>query len=114
MNISVKRVYDTPSRSDGTRILADRLWPRGKTKAEVGADIWAKDLAPSNALRQWYHQAPEKRFADFNKKYRGELKEKRTLGRTFIKGLTRVTLVTAAKDIEHSHIPELTRFLKRL
>ena len=53
--IAVKRVYDPPAKSDGTRILVDRLWPRGLTKADAKIDLWLRDLAPSNELRKWIH-----------------------------------------------------------
>jgi uncharacterized protein YeaO (DUF488 family) len=72
MPIILKRVYDSPSSSDGARILVDRLWPRGLTKAAASVDEWLRDLAPSNELRRWYHSHPG-HWAGFRKKYLKEL-----------------------------------------
>ena len=72
MSIAIKRVYEPKSRTDGARVLVDRLWPRGLTKADAGVDEWLKDLAPSNELRQWYHARPEQ-WEMFRKKYLREL-----------------------------------------
>ena len=72
MNVATKRVYEPASRTDGTRVLVDRLWPRGLNKARAGVDEWLKDLAPSNELRQWYHARPG-HWEAFRKKYLKEL-----------------------------------------
>lgn len=72
MAIAVKRVYEAPGRRDGARVLVDRLWPRGLTKADAAIDSWLRDLAPSNELRQWYHANPEAWNA-FRKRYFKEL-----------------------------------------
>ena len=74
--IQTKRVYADPAGSaaaDGYRIFVDRLWPRGESKQEFHYDLWAKDVAPSTALREWYHQDREDRWPEFQKKYRAEL-----------------------------------------
>jgi uncharacterized protein YeaO (DUF488 family) len=72
MPVAVKRVYESASRSDGARVLVDRLWPRGLSKAEVAMHEWLRDLAPSNELRKWFHAQPE-RWLDFRKRYLKEL-----------------------------------------
>ena len=72
MKTSVKRVYESPARTDGTRILVDRLWPRGLTKEAAAVDEWLKDLAPSDELRKWFHAYPEQ-WAAFRKRYMKEL-----------------------------------------
>jgi len=72
MAISVKRVYEAPARSDGARVLVDRLWPRGLTKDAAALDAWLRELAPSNELRQWYHANPEG-WLLFRKRYLKEL-----------------------------------------
>jgi uncharacterized protein YeaO (DUF488 family) len=72
MAIVVKRVYETASRTDGTRVLVDRLWPRGLTKERAAVDEWLRGLAPSDELRRWYHARPEQ-WASFRKKYFKEL-----------------------------------------
>src|SRR6478672_11086722 len=102
-NIKVKRAYESVSSGDGTRILIDRLWPRGVKKADAAIDLWAKDIAPSTALRRWFGHDPA-RWQDFRRRYsdeihrrRDRLDELRTLAR---KG--RITLVFAAHDELHN------------
>jgi len=72
MAVAVKRVYESVSRSDGARVLVDRLWPRGLRKSEIALDEWLRDLAPSDELRQWFHAQPE-RWLLFRKRYLKEL-----------------------------------------
>lgn len=73
MPIAVKRVYEPPSPNDGLRVLVDRLWPRGLTKSVARIDLWARELAPSNELRQWYaHDA--KKWPEFKRRFFAELK----------------------------------------
>ena len=116
MKLSVKRVYDKPSKNDGVRILVDRLWPRGISKENAAIVAWPKEITPSSELRSWFHEDPEKRFKDFEKKYKAELHAQKTVVRESVKAYkTRtVTLVTAVKDIQHSHIPTLTSFLNEI
>jgi uncharacterized protein YeaO (DUF488 family) len=87
-SIGIKRVYDEPARDDGVRILIDRLWPRGVSKAALKLDAWPRALAPSTELRKWYGHDP-KLFAEFRRRYRKELAgEKEELGvlRAMIRG----------------------------
>lgn len=72
MTVAIKRVYEPASRADGVRILVDRLWPRGLSKAAAAIDEWLKDLAPSDELRRWYHARPDL-WEAFRKKYLKEL-----------------------------------------
>jgi len=72
MTIAVKRVYEPAARADGARVLVDRLWPRGLSKARAAVDEWLRDLAPSDELRRWYHARPEQ-WESFRKKYLKEL-----------------------------------------
>lgn len=72
MAIAVKRVYEAVSRTDGMRILVDRLWPRGLTKERAAVDEWLRDLAPSNELRKWFHAQPD-HWSAFRKRYLKEL-----------------------------------------
>lgn len=72
VKIRTKRVYDAPAASDGRRILIDRLWARGLSKAKARIDFWAKDIAPSTALRKWYGHDPDK-WKEFRKRYFAEL-----------------------------------------
>ena len=73
--IQVKRVYERPSEEDGFRVLVDRLWPRGLTKERAKADLWMKEIAPSDALRKWFGHDPEK-WQEFVERYNRELAKK--------------------------------------
>lgn len=73
-NVSIKRVYVPPEKSDGFRVLIDRLWPRGLSKEKAKVDLWLKEIAPSTALRKWFNHEPEK-WKQFEKKYRDEIKK---------------------------------------
>ena len=72
MSISLKRVYDTPARSDGYRILVERLWPRGLSKQKAKIDLWPKGVAPSTELRRWFNHEPDK-WVEFKLRYFKEL-----------------------------------------
>src|SRR5438477_13217891 len=72
LQIALKRVYDEPEPSDGTRVLVDRLWPRGLSRERAHVDLWLKEIAPSNELRKWFGHDPEK-FAEFRRRYENEL-----------------------------------------
>ncbi|MEU1428040.1 DUF488 family protein [Nocardia sp. NPDC005746] len=107
----VKRVYDAPDAADGRRVLVDRLWPRGISKQQAAIDEWAKDVTPSNELRKWYHAAPETRRVEFERKYRIELgADVAREGLAHLRAEAAagpLTLVTATKEPEHSHVPVL-------
>ncbi|MFI0774296.1 DUF488 domain-containing protein [Streptomyces sp. NPDC021212] len=104
--IRVRRVYDTPEPDDGTRVLVDRIWPRGLAKADAHLDEWAKAAAPSTELRRWYGHEPE-RFAEFARRYRAELAdpERREAVDHLceLAGQGTLTLLTAVKDLSHGH-----------
>ncbi len=111
--IAIRRVYDEPSAGEGIRILVDRLWPRGLSKASLQYDAWPRELAPSNELRKWYGHEP-KRFAEFRRRYRGELAAHRSALaelRATLKG-RRATLLTATREIDLSHAAVLRDLLK--
>jgi uncharacterized protein YeaO (DUF488 family) len=72
MTLRLKRAYETPEEADGTRVLVDRLWPRGLSKENARIDYWAKEVAPSTELRQWYHRDPS-RWEEFQSRYFAEL-----------------------------------------
>ena len=108
----VKRVYATPDATDGTRVLVDALWPRGMSKSTAKVDVWLKEIAPSTALREWFHHDPE-RWDAFRRKYTMELADKmdavaelRRLART-----GRVTLLYGARDTDHNNAIVLQDFL---
>ena len=111
--IRLKRVYEKPSLTDGSRILVDRLWPRGLTKERAAVTLWLKDVAPSTELRKWFGHAPG-RWKQFQARYRKELREKRDalkLLKQKSKAHT-VTLVYAARDEEHNEALVLKRILE--
>ncbi|NEB75886.1 DUF488 family protein [Streptomyces sp. SID14478] len=113
--LAVRRVYDPPSPADGTRLLVDRLWPRGLSKERAAVDEWLRDIAPSKDLRTWYHADKDARTAAFGERYAAELDEPvRAALVDHVRTLARqgpVTLVTSVKDVEHSHVPVLLRHL---
>ncbi|BCP53898.1 hypothetical protein K32_25150 [Kaistia sp. 32K] len=101
--IQLKRIYDPPSPADGLRVLVDRLWPRGIKKEDAALDLWARDLAPSDALRKWFHHEVAN-WDEFETRYRAELAQmpdavealrERCAGHT-------VTLLFGAKDETHN------------
>jgi len=116
MGIKVKRAYDKTENDDGTRVLVDRLWPRGVTKKKAEIDTWAREVGPENDLRKWFHEDPSGRLLEFTRKYSDYLKkneEAKTCLSELRKLKSSLTLVTAVKDIDHSHIPTLVSFLKK-
>jgi len=111
----VRRVYDPPEAGDGVRVLVDRLWPRGLSKDRAAVAEWPKDLTPSSELRTWYHAHPD-RYEDFARRYRAELAAPAAQApadhlRVLAHGTT-VTLLTAVKDPDHSHVPVLLAHLQ--
>lgn len=98
----VKRIYEPPSKEDGFRILVDRLWPRGMSKQRAQLDLWLKEIAPSDELRQWFSHESEK-WHEFKKKYRTELSAKKYLVDQIVeleKSKDAVTLVYSARNTE--------------
>jgi len=115
--ILLKRAYEKAAESDGFRVLVDRLWPRGVSKENARLDMWAKDVAPSTPLRQWFGHDPE-RWLEFARRYKIELKE--TQAREEIieivdraKQAPAITLIYGAKDTEHNEAVVLRDILKR-
>lgn len=110
--IQIKRVYDPAKASDGFRVLVDRLWPRGVTKADAALDMWLKDAAPSPELRQWFQHDPA-RFAEFSDRYRDELANNPAADqlKQLIQHHATVTLVYAAKDPQVNHAQVLKDYL---
>jgi uncharacterized protein YeaO (DUF488 family) len=103
--IKIKRIYEKYSSDDGYRILIDRLWPRGISKANAHVDLWFKEIAPTDHLRKWFSHDPKK-WNSFEKKYKEELKENKPL-LDKIKFLEQehknVTLIFSAKDEQHNN-----------
>ncbi|MEU5659924.1 DUF488 family protein [Streptomyces sp. NPDC047737] len=117
-DIRVRRVYDPPEEDDGTRVLVDRLWPRGVSKEHAAVDVWAKDVTPSKELRTWYHEDRSAgRYDDFVDRYRTELGDPAHTEAveallTLVREGGPVTLVTAVKDVPASHVPVLVDHLE--
>ncbi|MDR7556542.1 MAG: DUF488 family protein [Armatimonadota bacterium] len=115
--IRVRRVYDPPEPADGVRVLVDRLWPRGLSKARARIDHWYRDLAPSDALRRWFGHDPA-RWDEFRRRYREELvaagrwEQVRALAAQARRQT--VTLLFAAKDIRHNNAVALAEILRRV
>jgi uncharacterized protein YeaO (DUF488 family) len=114
VSIEVKRAYDPPARSDGYRVLVDRIWPRGVTKEDLGVDAWLKDLAPSTGLRKWFGHDPKK-WDEFKTRYARELEQHgEALAQLAERARAgRVTLVFGAKDTEHNNAVALKEQLER-
>src|SRR4051794_1239323 len=114
MDISLKRAYEPASPDDGYRVLIDRLWPRGVSRARVQLDAWAKELSPSADLRQWFGHDPE-RFEEFRRRYIEELRDKRprlaALRQRAREGT--LTLVYSAHDRDHTDAVVLAEVLRR-
>jgi uncharacterized protein YeaO (DUF488 family) len=112
--ITIKRVYDPPASKDGQRILVDRLWPRGLRKEAAALDLWAKELAPTTPLRQWFDHRPD-RFTEFKRRYRDELKKNPVVADTLHHiGKARATLLYGAKDPAINHAVVLAAFLNKI
>ena len=111
-NVKLKRAYERAAAGDGTRILIDRLWPRGVKKADAAIDQWAKDIAPSTALRKWFGHDPA-RWQEFRRRYAVEVhKHPEQLNR--LRALARqgpITLVFSAHDEVHNDAVALRDFL---
>ncbi len=112
----LKRIYEPYSKSDGYRILVDRLWPRGISKEKAKLDIWLKDIAPSTELRKWFNHDPRK-WTDFKKKYKTELEDKREYLKEIKKADKEhkvVTVLYGAKDEEHNEAVVILEVLKNM
>jgi len=111
--LKLKRAYDPPSNGDGQRILVERLWPRGLTKAKARIDLWMKEISPSPELRKWFAHE-EKKWPEFRRRYRQELKANKEAVDSLRKKARSdtVTLVYAARDEEHNSALVLKEFLE--
>jgi uncharacterized protein YeaO (DUF488 family) len=110
--LRTKRIYDRPSADDGTRVLVDRIWPRGVAKEAAAIDLWLKDIAPSTALRKWFGHAPE-RWPEFQQRYRAELDANQEAVAVLRKlaGEGTVTLLYAARDTDHNNAEVIEAYL---
>lgn len=111
MSIAVKRVYEPAAKSDGYRVLVDRVWPRGLKKEDAALDAWAKELAPSTALRKWFAHDPA-RWSEFQRRYHDELKAQKAALKE-LAAHKKVTLIFSSHDGEHNNAVALKRELER-
>lgn len=114
-SIKIKRAYEPHEKSDGFRILVDRLWPRGIKKSDAHFDIWLKEIAPSNQLRKWFNHDAEK-WEEFKSKYATELEQSPALEEllALLQKHKAVTLVYAAKDAEHNQAVFLKEYVEKM
>jgi uncharacterized protein YeaO (DUF488 family) len=113
MHVSLKRVYDQPGEQDGTRVLVDRLWPRGIKKGNAAVDLWLKDIAPSNELRRWFSHEPKK-WPEFRKRYFGELGGKGEAVQKLVELASRgkVTLLYGSKEEKINNAVALKEYIE--
>lgn len=112
--INVKRVYDKPEKTDGTRFLIERLWPRGVRKDSLPIEAWLKEVGPSTELRKWFSHDPAK-WGEFRRRYSMELKDNPDAWQPILNAARQgtVTLIYSSHDTEHNNAVALQEFLKR-
>ena len=116
MNVAVKRVYEPVSKADGVRVLVDRLWPRGLSKEAAAVKYWLRDLAPSNALRKWFHANPTA-WAQFRRRYMKELTDPKATAafetlHELASNKAKVTLLYASRNEERNNATALKEHLE--
>jgi uncharacterized protein YeaO (DUF488 family) len=114
MRISLKRVYEPPTRSDGFRILVERLWPRGLSKKDAKIDLWAKEAAPSAELRRWFDHRPDK-WLEFKRRYFRELDSRGDDLQGLLERVRagHVTFVFASRETKFNNAVALKEYLER-
>lgn len=114
--IKIERVYADPSGvpADGFRIFVDRLWPRGESKDKFHYDLWAKTISPSDELRHWFHESPDTRWDEFEKRYLDELEGSDAAIRLVeeVKKHERVMLLFSSRDESHNNAVVLKKFIE--
>jgi uncharacterized protein YeaO (DUF488 family) len=114
-DVQLRRIYDDPADDDGIRVLVDRRWPRGVSKARAELDEWCTAVAPSDELRKWYGHAPDK-FSEFRSRYRKELEDpERAAALRHLRDMTshdRLTVLTATKNVQISQAAVLVELLR--
>ena len=114
MPIALKRAYEAPSRSDGYRILVERLWPRGLSKADAKIDLWAKEAAPSSELRRWFGHDADK-WKEFKRRYFAELRTRKEALEPIRDRIAqgRVTFIFGARELTFNNAVALKEHLER-
>ncbi|MCC6414375.1 MAG: DUF488 domain-containing protein [Opitutaceae bacterium] len=112
--LQIKRAYDPAAKTDGMRLLVERLWPRGIKKEALRLDGWLKDAAPSTELRLWFSHDPAK-WPEFQRRYEAELKQRPDAWQPILDAAKqgKVTLLFSSHDAEHNNVVALRRFLKK-
>jgi uncharacterized protein YeaO (DUF488 family) len=112
-DIRLKRIYETPTKDDGARVLVDRLWPRGIRKETAKLTLWLKEIAPTSELREWFNHCPA-RFEEFSRRYRAELTANGDAMSRIgdLSKLGPVTLLYSAHDTVHNHAVVLAEYLQ--
>ena len=110
--IQVKRIYEPPAKSDGARFLADRLWPRGLKKESLKLDAWRREVAPSTALRKWFHHEPAG-WQEFLRRYRAELDRHPEAWQPILEAARKgkVTLLFSSRNAERNNVTALKAYL---
>jgi len=113
VGLRLKRAYERPEEGDGKRVLVDRLWPRGLSKQAARIDLWLRDVAPSDELRQWFKHDPEK-WDEFKRRYFAELNDRDEQLEELVEAAAgeTVTLIFAAKDEDHNNATALKEYLE--
>ena len=113
MQVALKRAYDSAAKSDGKRILVDRLWPRGVKKEDAKIDLWLKEVAPSTELRKWFNHQDE-RWPEFKQRYVAELKDNAAFAELEeIASNEKVTLIFSTKDEKKNSAAVLQQLLSK-
>lgn len=114
MTVRTKRIYEEPAEEDGTRVLVDRLWPRGVSKESAELDAWLREVAPSDELRRWFDHDPEK-WSEFTDRYEAELDDRPEAVEALLDFAREgtLTLLYAARDTEHNNAVALQTVLER-
>jgi len=114
VGLQTKRIYEQPDKTDGLRVLVDRLWPRGLTKKEAQIDDWLKEIAPSTRLRKWFGHDPA-RWKEFKQRYVAELKDHREQLEHLAQESRKrtVTLLFGAKDVTHNNAVVLKEYIEK-
>jgi uncharacterized protein YeaO (DUF488 family) len=113
MQVWLKRVYEETRNQDGTRVLVDRLWPRGLRKEDAAVDVWMKDIAPSNELRKWFNHEPDK-WPAFKKRYFEELQAQSDAVKEMMRLASqgRVTLLYSSKEEKFNNAAVLKEYIE--
>jgi uncharacterized protein YeaO (DUF488 family) len=113
--LHIKRVYEPPAKDDGTRILVDRIWPRGLSKQRAAVDEWIKEIAPTTALRSWFGHDPQ-RWPEFRDRYFKELRSNTELVARLVSLIADepATLLFAAHETQRNNAVALAEYIKSL